>query len=47
MTKELSQLLKQGVCSESAILAPSPASVPPDKLLIYILDLTAQAGHPS
>jgi hypothetical protein len=55
MTKELSQSLKQGVCSDSAILAPSPASATPDRLLIYPLDLTAppsygainKAGFPS
>jgi hypothetical protein len=45
MTKELSQSLKRGVCSDSAILAPSPASAPPDRLLIYPLDITAHAFY--
>jgi hypothetical protein len=45
MTKELSQSLKQGVCSDSAILAPSPASALPDGLIIYRLDLTAHAFY--
>jgi hypothetical protein len=43
MTKELSQSLKQGIRSNSAILAPSPANAPPDRLLIYPLDMTAHA----
>jgi hypothetical protein len=45
MTKELSQSLKQGVYSDSAILAPSPASGPPDRLLIYPLALTVHASY--
>jgi hypothetical protein len=45
MTKELSQSLKQGVCSDSAILAPSPASALPNRLLIYPLDITAHAFY--
>jgi hypothetical protein len=45
MTKELSQSLKQGIRSDSAILAPSPANAPPDRLSIYPLDITAHAFY--
>jgi hypothetical protein len=45
MTKELFQSLKQGVRSDSAILAPSPANAPPDGLSIYPSDITAHAFY--
>jgi hypothetical protein len=45
MTNELSQSLKRGVCSDSAILAPSPSNALPDRLLIYPSDQTARASY--
>jgi hypothetical protein len=45
MTKELSQSLKQGVRSDSEVLAPSPANAPPDEPSIYPLDITAHTFY--